>query len=150
MGTVQVIVVGFVVLVTMISPNGALAILLGLLGGIPMIAEIRTMATMEAIQTSEVPSATDVRVCLEVLAWRAGLRGDAQVAARLFGAVEGMSVATGAWVPLIGAEYGRSRAVARSDLGDRRFAEAWSEGRRLSPEQALAYASGTLDEVLGR
>ncbi len=104
-----------------------------------MMGEVGTMAAMAMAQGRVVPIATDIRVRLEVLAWRAGMRGDAQVAARLFGAVEEMTGATGAWVPLIGAEYSRSRTAAQSDLGDRLFGEAWLEGRRLSPERALAY-----------
>ena len=100
------------------------------------------MATIAMTQGPAVPAATDVRIRLEVLAWRAGLGGEAEVAARLFGAVEGMSGMTAAWEPLIGAEYDRSRSAVRADLGDRRFEESWWQGRRLSPEQALAYASG--------
>jgi hypothetical protein len=106
-----------------------------------MIAEVGMMA-LGMTQGRAVPVATDIRIHLEVLAWRAGLHGNAQVAARLFGAVEGMSGMTATWEPLIGAEYDRSRSAVRSDLGDRRFEESWWEGRRLSPEQALAYASG--------
>jgi hypothetical protein len=115
-----------------------------------MIAEVRTMATIAMTQGKVVPAATDVRIRLEVLAWRAGLRGDAQVAARLFGAVEAIPGATRTWEPLFGAEFGRSRSAVRAELGERRFTKAWSEGRHLSPEHALAYTSDTRDEGLGR
>ena len=103
------------------------------------------MATIAMTQGPAVPAATDIRIRLEVLAWRAGLHGDARVAAHLFGAVEGTFGETEAREPLIGAEYSRSRSAARADLGDRRFAEAWCEGRRLSPEQALGYTADTRD-----
>jgi adenylylsulfate kinase-like enzyme len=42
---------------------------------------------------------------------------------------------TAEWAP-----YAQARAAARQALGEARFAEAYSAGRALSAEQAIAYA----------
>ena len=44
--------------------------------------------------------------------------------------------------PVYRADYERSVAAARTQLGEQAFASAWAEGRTMTPEQVLA-AQGT-------
>ena len=65
--------------------------------------------------------------------------GDARWAARLWGAAESLREAIGIPMPPVyRADYERSVASARTRLGERIFAAAWTEGRLMTPEQALA------------
>ena len=60
-------------------------------------------------------------------------------AAQLWGASEVLREASNIPVPLIEqADYERSVSAARAQLGERAFAAAWSEGRSMTAEQALA------------
>lgn len=62
-------------------------------------------------------------------------------AVRLLGAAEAMRDAVGAPLPPVErASYTRSIDAARASLGRESFNRAWSEGRGMSPEQALALA----------
>jgi DNA-binding CsgD family transcriptional regulator len=64
--------------------------------------------------------------------------GDALWAARLWGAAESLREAIGRPMPPVyRAEYERSVAAARAQLGEKAFAAAWAEGRTMTPEQAL-------------
>ena len=80
-------------------------------------------------------------------------RGQLAWAAQLWGASEAIRDACGIPVPLIElADYERSVSAARVHLGEKAFAAAWSEGRSMTPEQALA-AKGqklSLQEVSNR
>jgi hypothetical protein len=40
--------------------------------------------------------------------------------------------------PLMRADYERSVAAARDQLGEKAFNAAWAEGRTMTPDQALA------------
>ncbi|MGH2593930.1 MAG: ATP-binding protein, partial [Anaerolineae bacterium] len=65
-------------------------------------------------------------------------------AARLFGAAQGIRETIGAPVPPIErADYDRSVADARAQLGEAAFASVWAEGRAMALEQAVAYALET-------
>jgi hypothetical protein len=76
---------------------------------------------------------------LEGFAHVAGAEGDAERAARLFGAAEALREALGAPLPPVErAHYDRSVAATRAALGEEAFAAAWAEGRALSLEQAIA------------
>ncbi len=78
---------------------------------------------------------------LESLAAATALRGDGLRAARLFGAGEALREAVGASVlPFYRSDYDRGVAAARAELGESKFREAWTAGRTLTVEQALAYA----------
>ena len=71
------------------------------------------------------------------------LRGDAVRAARLWGAAEALGEAASvSLLPVIGSRYDREGhvAAARSRLGGEKFAAAWAEGRRMTPEEAVEYA----------
>ena len=59
-------------------------------------------------------------------------------AAQLWGAAEALRDAPGMPIPPVeGADYERSLSAARVHLGERAFAAAWSQGRAMTPQQAL-------------
>ena len=61
-----------------------------------------------------------------------------QWAAQLWGASEVLREASGIPVPLVEqADYERAVAAARASRGERAFAAAWSQGRKMTVEQAL-------------
>jgi DNA-binding NarL/FixJ family response regulator len=71
----------------------------------------------------------EVVVAQQKLAW----------AAQLWGAAEAIRDAIGVPIPPVElADYERSLSAARVHLGERAFAAAWSQGRSMTPEQALA------------
>jgi len=81
----------------------------------------------------------------------AALRGEPVRAARLWGAAEalreymGMSLSR---FDLAHSGYEQDLANARSSLDERTWAVAWSEGRAMSPEQAIEYALSAEDTSL--
>jgi non-specific serine/threonine protein kinase len=81
---------------------------------------------------------------LEGLAVVAGLRGEAERSARLFGAVEGLLRTVG--VSVYDSYnpnrflYEHTKAAVRSRLGEEGFEEARAEGQAMTFEQAVAYA----------
>jgi len=86
--------------------------------------------------------------CLMGIASVNGLRGDKERAARLWGAAEALGEA--ASVPLLPVieslyDYEGHVAAVRSQLGDLVFEAAWTEGRKMTPEQAVEYALLTPD-----
>jgi predicted ATPase/DNA-binding CsgD family transcriptional regulator len=81
---------------------------------------------------------------LELLAAAVSMRGDHRRAALVFGAAEALREAVGAFVlPLYRAEYDRGVAAARATLDEAHFSSAWSEGRSMTPDEAVEYALGT-------
>jgi DNA-binding CsgD family transcriptional regulator len=81
--------------------------------------------------------------CLLGLAGVAGSRGQPGRAARLWGAAETLGEALVIGVlPLYRRNYDNEgrRAAARSQLGEAAWEAAWSEGRTMTPEQAMEYA----------
>jgi non-specific serine/threonine protein kinase len=78
----------------------------------------------------------------------AALQGEPKRAARLWGAAEalreymGMSLSQ---FDLAHSGYERDLAHARSSLDESTWVAAWSEGRAMSPEQAIEYALSTED-----
>ena len=84
-----------------------------------------------------------------VLCYQAGLavaEGRVERAVRLFGASEALRVALGVtWIlPAEQVEYDADVAAARSRLAEASFERLWSEGRTMTPEQAIddALSSG--------
>src|SRR5260370_24499728 len=76
---------------------------------------------------------------LEGLAGVLASEGDLVWAARLWGAAEALRGTMGTPIaPVYRAEYERSVAAARDQLGMQVFTIAWVEGRNIMPEQALA------------
>jgi predicted ATPase/ATP/maltotriose-dependent transcriptional regulator MalT len=81
----------------------------------------------------------DIDVFLEGLAGVVAAQGEPAWAARLYGAAEAFRDANSmSFVPLFRAEYERSVAATRAQLGEQAFSAAWNEGRTMTPEQALA------------
>ncbi len=77
--------------------------------------------------------------CLEGLADVVSSQGQFRWAAQLLGAAESLREAVGVPIPLIDrANYERQVAAVRGSLGEHDFAASWSEGRAMTPEQALA------------
>ncbi|MFL5656364.1 MAG: ATP-binding protein [Ktedonobacteraceae bacterium] len=79
---------------------------------------------------------------LEGLASAVAGQGKCAWAVRLWGAAEAVREAIGAPMPPVEcASYKRAVAAARAYLGEQAFAAAWSQGREMTPEQALAQAN---------
>jgi DNA-binding CsgD family transcriptional regulator len=77
--------------------------------------------------------------CLEGLADVVSSQGQFRWAAQLLGAAESLREAIGVLIPFIDrANYQRQVAAVRGSLGEHDFAASWSEGRAMTPEQALA------------
>jgi len=75
---------------------------------------------------------------LEGLAGAVATRGDPIWATRLWGAAVALRDTIGAPMPPIKrAGYERAVAAVRIHLGEKAFAAAWSQGRMMTPEQAL-------------
>ena len=77
------------------------------------------------------------------LAGVAAFQGHSVHATRLWAAADAVREATGVHLPplthaLIG--YERRVAAVRAELGEGAFEEAWTEGNRISPSQAVEYA----------
>jgi predicted ATPase/DNA-binding CsgD family transcriptional regulator len=80
--------------------------------------------------------------------WRSEYQEDATWAAQLWGAAETLGGATRSWrafdlftlFTALGehADYERMRAAVRAELGEQAFAQALTEGRTMTPEQALS------------
>jgi len=76
---------------------------------------------------------------LEGLADVVAVQGDPTWAARLWGAAESLRIAMGTLIPPVyQADYERSVAAARAQLGKEAFTIAWAEGRGMTPEHVLA------------
>ncbi len=95
----------------------------------------------------------NVAYCLEGLATVAGARGEAERCARLIGAAEWLHEAVGVPVYVYyepdRSLYGRTVAAVRSQLGEEALAEARSEGRAMTFDQAVAYALERKDQTAG-
>ncbi|MCI0551915.1 MAG: tetratricopeptide repeat protein [Anaerolineae bacterium] len=78
---------------------------------------------------------------LEALGLVAAALGEAQHAARLWGAASAWREAINEALPLTyQRDYAASIAQACTQLGEKAYASAWSEGRAMSPEQAIEFA----------
>jgi len=84
----------------------------------------------------------DVVDTIETLAGIAAMRESCVEAARLFGAAEGIRQETGyRRHPASQAAYDTDVALAREGIGDEAFGVSFAEGRALSMDDAVAYAS---------
>jgi non-specific serine/threonine protein kinase len=84
----------------------------------------------------------NVAFCAAGLAGAAAREGQAERAARLFGAADALSERTGAgisWSVLRNLNE-RDLATARGSLDPEAFEKAWAEGRSMTPEEVVAYA----------
>jgi predicted ATPase/transcriptional regulator with XRE-family HTH domain len=76
--------------------------------------------------------------CLEGLAGLCVAQGEPVGAVRLWGAAEALREAMGTPIPPVyRANYDRSIANTRTQLGEQAFAAAWTEGRTMTLEQVL-------------
>ena len=76
---------------------------------------------------------------LEGLAGVVAIQGEIVWAAQLWGAAEALRDAMGTPIPPIDrTDYEHAVVSARDQLGEKAFAAAWSQGRNMTPEQALA------------
>ena len=85
---------------------------------------------------------SDLAACLEGLARVAGMRGQPVPAARLWGAAEAIRASIG--TPLTARERETNEGAvtaARAQLDEAAWQAAWSEGRAMALEQAIAYAA---------
>jgi predicted ATPase/DNA-binding CsgD family transcriptional regulator len=81
----------------------------------------------------------DLASVLEGLAAVVAAQGGLAWAVRLWSAAEALRETRSMPLPpLYRADYERAVAAARTQLGEKTFAALWSEGRSLTPEQALA------------
>ena len=79
------------------------------------------------------------------------LRLKGETAGEIAGAAEAMRERIGARrSPLEGASYEPAVAAARARIGEKVFAAAWTEGRGMTPEQALATATTNAAALLGK
>ncbi|UCF28099.1 MAG: hypothetical protein JSW42_16005 [Chloroflexota bacterium] len=82
-----------------------------------------------------------VAACISGFACIALARGEALIAAKLFGSVERQLELIGfSLLPTDSVEFEENVALAREQLGEEAFAAAWAEGRTLATEQAIALA----------
>jgi len=79
--------------------------------------------------------------CLTGLANAAAARNQLQRAARLWGAVDAISQSIGSPVPsTVRASQDIHLPAVRQAMGDERFGAAWAEGRKMTPDEVVAYA----------
>ncbi len=76
--------------------------------------------------------------CLEELASVVTAQGEVIWATRLWGAAKALRDTVGLPLPpVFRADYERSVATARTQLGEKAFITAWAEGRTMTPEQVF-------------
>jgi DNA-binding CsgD family transcriptional regulator/tetratricopeptide (TPR) repeat protein len=87
----------------------------------------------------EMGNKLNIADCLEGLAIVVTAQGELTWGARLWGASEALREAMGTPIPPVyRVGYESSVTAARTQLGEEVFAEAWAEGRAMTPEQVLA------------
>jgi predicted ATPase/DNA-binding SARP family transcriptional activator len=90
----------------------------------------------------EIGDVRGIAECLEGFAELASATGEMQRAARLFGSADALRKAVGG--PPLPIEWPAAResaiAPARTQLGEKAFAAAWEQGRRMTLEQSISEA----------
>jgi tetratricopeptide (TPR) repeat protein len=80
--------------------------------------------------------------CIAGLASLRAKQGKPQMAAQMLGSAEALLGATGgAWWPADRVEVEKTRSILQSELSKDEFTATWSEGQRMSLEQAIAFVS---------
>jgi tetratricopeptide (TPR) repeat protein len=100
----------------------------------------------------ELEADPDVAACLEGLARVAIAQKQWERAARLFGVAQARRDAIpssrgGFLLALDQSDSDRDLAAVRTALGEEAFAAAWAEGRAMSLQEAIVYASGEADQT---
>ena len=90
----------------------------------------------------------EIAECLEEFAGLASKQGQAEKAARIFGAAEALREKVNAnLAPAERTENERTYITpARSALGETKFAAAWAEGRSMTMEESITHALEKHDE----
>jgi len=97
-----------------------------------------------ALALEELGDAASLASCLESLAWSVVALGRPGPAATVLGAADALRERSGGPAqPLYRARLQRTVAAARVALGEAAFEDAWSLGRAMTPEQAVAGVLGT-------
>lgn len=92
------------------------------------------------VELRDIGNKAAVGGCLDGLAQIAAAEGKPERAARLFGAADAITKATGEAVPLANrAEYAQIVEGVRDSLGKEAFEAAWDEGQAMSLDEAVAY-----------
>ncbi|HET6261938.1 MAG TPA: tetratricopeptide repeat protein, partial [Chloroflexia bacterium] len=92
------------------------------------------------VELRDIGNKAAVGGCLDGLAQRAAAEGKPERAARLFGAADAITKATGEAVPLANrAEYAQIVEGVRDSLGKEAFEAAWDQGQAMPLEEAVAY-----------
>ena len=87
----------------------------------------------------QVGASPDIPRCLAVVATVLAASGQADRAARLWGAAEAMEEVSGAVLD-VHLDYAAELGGARTQLGEAVFGAAWTAGRTMSPDQVIAAA----------
>jgi tetratricopeptide (TPR) repeat protein len=114
--------------------------------------ELATRMLKEGVTLSEqIGDQANLSYFLEGLAVVAGMQGEAEHSARLLGAADRLLEEAGTSVYNYykpdRSLYDRTMADVRSQLGEGGFEEAWTEGRAMILEQAVAYALDRKDDA---
>ena len=100
-----------------------------------------TAAREGVVLSRELSDKRNLTWCLTAVAAVAASHGQLRRAARLWGAVEGLSQSVGSpLAPSIRHSQDELLPTARETLGNEAFAAAWAEGRQMTPDAAAAYA----------
>jgi predicted ATPase/class 3 adenylate cyclase len=94
--------------------------------------------------TQELGDKYQIASLIEAFAALLVVKGEPERAARLYGGAEALREEAG--IPLAPSErprYEREVAAARAKLDEERFKAAWAEGRKMTLEEAIAYALET-------
>ena len=97
----------------------------------------QALTAYRAVNTSK----WDVMECLRRIAGLSAEQQQAHRAARLFGAVEALGETVNIQLPpLDRLDLDRDVAAARAQLDEATFTAAWGQGRKMTLEQAIAFA----------
>jgi DNA-binding CsgD family transcriptional regulator len=99
----------------------------------------RALYEQSLVIAREMNNKLNIVDCLEGLAGVVAAQGELTWGARLWGAAEALRDAMGTPIPPVyRVDSERPVTAARTQLGEKVFAEAWAEGRAMTPEQVLA------------
>jgi tetratricopeptide (TPR) repeat protein len=106
--------------------------------------EARRLWGMSLAERQQIGHFHTIAGCLEGFAYLCSKQGQAERAAQLLGAAEGLREAVRSSLPLRDrADHECAASGARAALGEEAFARAWAEGQAMTREQAVAQALAT-------
>ena len=110
---------------------------------------LRTRASLEAALTKSTATGDIVTTlwCLRGVGSVAAGDGDAERAARVWGAADAAARLRGALFAVDPSDYDDNVAQVRTSLGAAEFERLWSEGGAMTPEEAAQYAFKELTEA---